>query len=146
MSSSLVVSRRLWPLKAPFRISRGVKTAAETVQVEIRRAGATGRGEAVPYARYGETVEGVIGEIEAVSAAVADGAPRAELLTLLSAGAARNAVDCALWDLEARLSGVSVADRIGRPLPATMVTAVTVSLDAPQAMAAAARAVAARRC
>lgn len=112
------------PLTAPFRISRGVKTAAEVVVVEAEQDGLVGRGEAVPYARYGETVESVLAQI----AAGGD----------LPAGAARNALDLALWDLRARLEGRSVAAMTGRPLPDEIVTAVTVSLDNPEAMHAAA--------
>ena len=116
------------PLTAPFRISRGVKTAAEVVVVEAGQDGAVGRGEAVPYARYGETVESVLAQVRS-------GAE-------LPAGAARNAVDLALWDLRARLEGRSVAQITGRPLPDEIVTAVTISLDEPDAMRAAALAVA----
>lgn len=116
------------PLTAPFRISRGVKTAAEVVVVEAREDGLAGRGEAVPYARYGETVESVLAQVQAGGE--------------LPAGAARNAIDLALWDLRARREGRSVAEMTGKPLPNEIVTAVTVSLDAPDAMHAAARAVA----
>ena len=116
------------PLTAPFRISRGVKTAAEVVVVEAEQDGHVGRGEAVPYARYGEMVESVLARVRAGGD--------------LPAGAARNAVDLALWDLRARLEGRSVAEITGRPLPDQIVTAVTVSLDAPEAMHAAALAVA----
>ena len=116
------------PLTAPFRISRGVKTAAEVVVVEAEQDGVIGRGEAVPYARYGETVESVLAQVRAGGE--------------LPAGAARNAVDLALWDLKARLEGRSVAEMTGRPMPDKIVTAVTVSLDEPEAMYAAALAVA----
>jgi L-alanine-DL-glutamate epimerase-like enolase superfamily enzyme len=116
------------PLTAPFRISRGVKTAAEVVVVEAEQDGIVGRGEAVPYARYGETVESVLAQVRAGGD--------------LPAGAARNAVDLALWDLRARLEGRSVAEITGRPLPGEIVTAVTISLDEPEAMHAAALAVA----
>jgi len=115
------------PLTAPFRISRGVKTAAEVVVVEAEQDGVVGRGEAVPYARYGETVESVL----------AQAATGGEL----SAGAAGNAVDLALWDLRARLEGRSVGEITGHPMPDEIVTAVTVSLDEPDAMHAAALAV-----
>lgn len=116
------------PLTAPFRISRGVKTAAEVVVVEAEQDGLIGRGEAVPYARYGETVESVLAQIGSGGE--------------LPAGAARNAIDLALWDLRARLEGRSVAEITGRPLPDQIITAVTVSLNAPDAMHAAALAVA----
>jgi L-alanine-DL-glutamate epimerase-like enolase superfamily enzyme len=105
-----------------------VKTAAEVVVVEAEQDGLIGRGEAVPYARYGETVESVLAQV----AAGGD----------LPAGAARNAVDLALWDLRARLEKCSVAEMTGRPLPDEIVTAVTVSLDEPEAMHVAALAVA----
>jgi L-alanine-DL-glutamate epimerase-like enolase superfamily enzyme len=116
------------PLTAPFRISRGVKTAAEVVVVEAEQDGMVGRGEAVPYARYDETVESVLAQV----AAGGD----------LPPGAASNAIDLALWDLRARLESRSVAQITGRPLPDEIVTAVTVSLDEPEAMHAAALAVA----
>ncbi|MBU3078970.1 N-acetyl-D-Glu racemase DgcA [Sphingomonas quercus] len=126
-----------WPLATPFRISRGVKTVAEVVTVAVTEDGVTGRGESVPYPRYGESGAGVAAQVAAIERAIADGAGRAELTALLPAGAARNAVDCALWDLEARRGGPSVSAVAGAPLPA-LVTALTVGLDSPEAMAAAA--------
>lgn len=129
-----------WPLTRPFRISRGSKTSALVVVVEVREGLHTGRGECVPYARYGESVESVITQITGI----ADAALTREALQLaLPPGAARNAVDCALWDLEAKRSGRSVAELIGAPAPDALVTAVTVSLDTPERMAAAAAALAA---
>ena len=145
---SLSVSARAvhHPLKAPFRISRGVKTAAEVVVVEVRSGDHIGRGESVPYARYDETVAGVLAQLKPVLAVLQrDGEGNIDhgaALAVLAPGAARNALDCALWDLRAKLTGVSVAEATGLPVPASLVTAVTVSLDAPEAMAAAARAVA----
>jgi L-alanine-DL-glutamate epimerase-like enolase superfamily enzyme len=123
-----------WPLNAPFRISRGVKTAADVVAVEIGADGARGRGESVPYARYGETQESVLAQIAAVAPALEQGAGRDELTALLAPGAARNALDCALWDLEAQLSGQDVAARLGQPPLTPVVSALTVSLDDPEAM------------
>lgn len=143
MLRSLTAAHQSYRLKAPFRISRGVKTAAEVVVVEAVEGDVTGRGESVPYARYGETVDSVLAQIASVAAAFERGATPAEVTPLLPPGAARNAVDCALWDLSARLTGVSVGEMTGRPLPDEIVTAVTVSLDEPDAMAAAAQAVAA---
>lgn len=137
---SIAVSARpvSHPLKAPFRISRGVKTAAEVVEVTAAADGHVGRGESVPYARYGETVDSVLAQLApALSAADPEAACAA-----LPPGAARNALDLALWDLRARRTGVSVAAATGLPIPQDLVTAVTVSLDAPEAMEAAARAVA----
>ncbi len=129
-----------FPLARPFRISRGIKTLAEVVTVALREGAAEGRGEGVPYGRYGETVESVTAQIAAVEGALADGATRTEIQALLPPGAARNAVDCALWDLEARLGRGRVSEEIaGGPLQPT-VTAITVSLDVPERMGEAAAA------
>lgn len=125
------------PLKAPFRISRGVKTTADVVEVIARAEGHVGRGESVPYARYGETVDSVLAQL----APAASQDPEA-VRVALPPGAARNALDLALWDLKAKRTGVSVAEATGLPVPPSLVTAVTVSLDAPEAMGEAARAVA----
>lgn len=122
----------------PFRISRGVKTAAEVVTVEIAQDGVIGRGEGVPYPRYGESVASAMAQIYGVAPAIERGAGRAELLGLLAPGAARNALDCALWDLEARLAGTTVAALIDAPEPAPRPTALTVVIDTPDAMARAA--------
>lgn len=128
-------------LNRPFRISRGVKTAADTVQVEIRDGDHLGRGEGVPYARYGESIESVLAQIHAVEDDIKAGANRARLLEIMKPGAARNALDCALWDLEARQSGRSVTQALGweslKPVP----TAMTISLDTPANMAVAAAAI-----
>lgn len=125
-----------WPLAVPFRISRGVKTAAEVVTVELDEGYAVGRGEAVPYARYGETPDSVHAEILAVAPQIASGCSRDELIGLLPPGAARNAIDCAMWDLEAR-KGADILPQIPiEPLPIAM----TLSLDRPDAMSRAAAA------
>ncbi len=143
MPRTLIARSESWPLSRPFRISRGVKTAADVVVVELHEAGKSGAGEAVPYARYGETPEQVLAAIEALRPALEAGMTRAALQAALPAGAARNAIDCALWDLEAQLTRRSVADLTGIAAPAEIVTAVTISLDEPQAMAKAAAGVAA---
>ncbi len=145
-----MIARRLrvaiesWPIAGRFTISRGSKTAAEVVVATIEEtrdgARATGRGECVPYARYGESVAEVATRIEGLAGAVADGLDRAGLAEALPPGAARNALDCALWDLEAKLSGVPAWRRAGLDAPPTATTAYTLSLDTPEAMAAAARA------
>ncbi|PEQ14335.1 dipeptide epimerase [Novosphingobium sp. PC22D] len=129
-------------LSRPFRIARGVKTAAEVVTVTLAQGGLVGRGEAVPYARYGESIESALAQIEAVRAAIEAGADRAALAALLPAGAARNALDCALWDLEAKVDGIGVSARLGEPAPTPIATALTIVIDTPEAMAAAARDVA----
>ena len=129
-----------WPLASPFRISRGVKTIAQVVTVELQQGDARGLGEAVPYPRYGETAEAVAEQIRSVERDLANGAGRGDLVSLLPAGAARNAVDCALWDLECRLSGEALADSLWGERLRPLTTALTVSLDAPERMGEAAAA------
>jgi L-alanine-DL-glutamate epimerase-like enolase superfamily enzyme len=129
----------LFPLIRPFRIARGVKTAADVITVTLAEDGFAGRGEGVPYPRYGESVAAALAAIEAVRPAIEAGAGRDALAALLRPGAARNAIDCALWDLEARRSGVAVAERLGGPAPGPLVSAITLVIDTPDAMAAAAR-------
>ena len=138
MSRTLKAQHDRFALIRPFRIARGSKNAADVVIVTISEGDAMGRGESVPYARYGETVTSALAAVEQVRALIQDGGGRAELAAALPPGAARNAVDCALWDLEARLAGRSVAQLIGRPPPAPVASALTVVIDAPQAMAEAA--------
>ena len=136
----LTAASQSWPIAGSFRISRGAKTAAEVVVVEVRDDDLVGRGECVPYPRYGETVEGVVQAIEALSAPVAAGLDRDALQEAVPAGAARNAVDCALWELEARRAGTSVAASLGLEPLRPLTTAFTLSLDTPQKMGRAARA------
>jgi len=133
-----------WPIAGVFTIARGAKTEARVIVVEIEANGVAGRGEAVPYARYGETIDGTLAEIEVVGAAIARGCDRIRLQALMRPGAARNAVDCALWDLEAKQSGTPAWTLAGAPAPRPVETAFTLSLDAPQAMGRAARAAAER--
>jgi L-alanine-DL-glutamate epimerase-like enolase superfamily enzyme len=143
MTRSLTTLGEILPLHTPFRISRGVKTAAQVVTVAIAQDGVTGRGECVPYPRYGENAESTVLAIDAARGAVEAGATRHDLLDLMPAGAARNAVDCALWDLELRLAGSDIATALGLEKPLRpIVTAMTISLDAPDRMAAAAAALA----
>lgn len=96
MSRTLSVADERWPLKQAFRISRGAKTEAHVVVATIESGGHTGRGECVPYARYGESIAGVAAAIESVRSDIEQGASRQDLLALLKPGAARNALDCAL--------------------------------------------------
>lgn len=138
MLRTLRAHRDDFPLATPFRISRGVKTLAEVVSVAITQDGVTGRGEGVPYPRYGETVDGSLAAIEAMRGPIGEGMTRAELRAAMPAGAARNAIDCALWDLEAKLGATSVTALLGRPPIAPTPTAITVSLDSPERMAEAA--------
>ena len=139
MTRTLVARHEALPLARPFRIARGVKTVADVVVVELTGDSVTGRGEGVPYPRYGESIDGALSDIASVRAAVEAGADTQELLTLLPPGAARNAVDCALWDFEAKRSGTSVAARLGRPPLDRIVSALTIVIDTPDAMAAATR-------
>jgi len=124
-----------WPIAGSFTISRGSKTEAVVVVVEVRSGEYSGRGECVPYARYGETPESTLAQIISLREHVARGLDRATLQTLLSAGAARNALDCALLDLEAKRSGSRVWDIFGQPAPRPCTTAYTISLGTPEAMA-----------
>lgn len=124
-----------FPLSTPFRISRGVKTVADVVTVTVRDGDHAGRGEGVPYPRYGETVEGSLAAINAVRPLIEGGASPTELAAAMPAGAARNAVDCALWDLEARLAGTSVAALANRAAPERLASAITIGIDTPAAMA-----------
>lgn len=129
-------------LTQPFRIARGVKTAADVVTVTIREGDQVGRGEGVPYPRYNESVDSALAAISEIRPLIEGGAGRDALLKSMPAGAARNAVDCALWDLESRLSGRSVAEMIGAPAPGRIPSALTVVIDTPEAMAQAAAALA----
>lgn len=140
----LQVRHERWPLARPFTIARGSKTAAEVVVVEVEADGHIGRGEAVPYARYGETVSGVIASVLGLSGSVAEGLDRLSLQALLPAGAARNALDCALWDLESKFAGEPVWQCAGLPPPQSVITAETISLDTVAAMAEQAAALADR--
>lgn len=128
-----------FPIRGAFTISRGSKTEAEVVSVLLTEDGHTGWAESVPYRRYGETPESVTAQIEGVRAALEAGCSRADIGRLLPPGAARNAVDCALWDLEARGKGVPVWQLAGLPEPKPVTTAYTLSLDTPEVMAEAAR-------
>ncbi|OEI82535.1 dipeptide epimerase [Brucella sp. BO3] len=134
MHNTLKIIHERYPIAGKFTISRGSKTEAAVVVCVIGDGIHEGRGECVPYARYGETLESVSGQIEAVRTAIEKGASRHALQKLMPAGAARNAVDCALWDLEAKQSGKRVADMLGGSA-AALETAITVSLGTPEEMA-----------
>ena len=135
---ALTVGAETWPIAGRFTISRGSRTEAQVVVAAISQDGAVGRGECVPYPRYAESAESAIGQIESLRDPIADGLDRETLQSALPPGAARNALDCALWDLEAKLSGQPVWQLAGLAKPGPLVTAYTLSLDSPEAMAAAA--------
>ncbi|MEX0590124.1 MAG: N-acetyl-D-Glu racemase DgcA [Xanthobacteraceae bacterium] len=138
MKLNLSVRVERWPIADTFTISRGAKTEAAVVVAEIDDGQVTGRGECVPYARYGETVPGVLATIASLTPRVKAGLDRAELQKALPHGAARNAADCALWDLEAKRSGRRVFELAELPEPEPVTTAYTISLATPEAMAKAA--------
>jgi L-Ala-D/L-Glu epimerase len=130
----ITVTPESFRLAEVFTISRGSRTEARVLTVTVAREGVTGRGECVPYARYGESLESVAAQIAGLS----QGIGRAELQEALPPGAARNAVDCALWDWEAKRAGRRVWELAGLPRPVPVVTAFTLSLDTPDRMQAAA--------
>ncbi|KAA0972607.1 dipeptide epimerase [Aureimonas fodinaquatilis] len=136
MARRLSVTVERFPLISAFTISRGSKTEAVVVKVSISDEYGSGHGECVPYSRYGETVESVVQSIELMRTGIESGASRRSLAQDMAAGAARNALDCALWDLEAKSNGTNIEQLLG-VLPARPVdTAYTISLDTPAAMAA----------
>ncbi|OAF04827.1 dipeptide epimerase [Bradyrhizobium centrolobii] len=141
MTSSKVpaLSARIerFPIAGTFTISRGAKTEAVTVVAEVSRNGITGRGECVPYPRYGETPEATLGAILAMQQAVAGGLTRQALQAGMPPGAARNALDCALIDVEAKTARLRAWNLLDRPVPGERTTAYTISLGSPEAMAAA---------
>jgi L-alanine-DL-glutamate epimerase-like enolase superfamily enzyme len=134
----VLVRHETWSLRSASAPSRGARPAAEVVLVEIREGAAVGRGECAPSSRAGENVAGVVAQIKRVSEAVVHGAGRSELAALLGPGAARNALDCALWDLEAKGRDTPVWRLAGLAEPTPVVTAFTIGLDLPERMAAAA--------
>ncbi len=128
----ITVTPDTFKLAQVFTISRGSRSEAKVLTVRISDGFISGWGECVPYARYGETLESVTAEIEGLSGPVT----RKTLQDMLAAGAARNAVDCALWDLEAKKAGVRVWELAGLPIPKPEITAYTLSLDTPEKMRA----------
>jgi L-alanine-DL-glutamate epimerase-like enolase superfamily enzyme len=140
----LTVRVERWPIAGAFTISRGAKTEATVVVAELSDGQWRGRGECVPYGRYDETVEGVVQAIEEMGAAIASGLDRDALQRAMPPGAARNALDCAFWDLAAKQAGRPAHQLAGLGQPKALVTAYTISLGTPAAMAAAAETAAAR--
>jgi L-alanine-DL-glutamate epimerase-like enolase superfamily enzyme len=136
---TLKVESRSWPLRQTFSISRGSRDHVEVVCVSLGDGVHEGRGECVPYARYGETVKGVMQEISALEGDLHTGLDRKALQTRLPPGAARNALDCAFWDLEAARSGKAVWQLAKLPQPTPVLTAYTISLGCPETMAEPAR-------
>jgi L-Ala-D/L-Glu epimerase len=138
MPLTLALAAERWPIAGSFAISRGAKTEAVVVVAELGDGKARGRGECVPYARYGESVESVMTQIKALQPQLAAGLDRVGLQKAMPPGAARNALDCAFWDLEAKHSGRPVHELAGLAAPHALTTAFTISLGPPAAMAEAA--------
>jgi L-alanine-DL-glutamate epimerase-like enolase superfamily enzyme len=134
------IAAETWPLNRPFVISRGTRTTIDVVVVALRELEYTGRGECRPYGRYGETVDSVVEQIQSAIPMIERGGGQRELENILPPGAARNAVDCALWDLEVKQAGVRAWARTGLPSPSPVMTALTIGIDSPSVMEAAARA------
>ena len=144
MSLSLTARAERWPIAGTFTIARGAKTESQVIVAEVSDGVHRGRGECVPYARYGETVAAVTAAIEAMGEPLAAGLTRAALQAAMPAGAGRNALDCALWDVEAKQSRPAHV-LAGLAAPRALVTAFTISLGTPQTMADAAAQAASRR-
>jgi len=137
---SVKVYEEAWPLHSPFVISRGSRSEACVVVVEIEEDGVKGVGECTPYPRYGESLASVMAQIMALVPELQKGLTRATLPQHLAAGAARNAIDCALWNLEAAQQQRSLPSLLDITLPASVVTAQTVVIGEPEQMAASAKA------
>jgi len=128
----------VWPLKQVFRISRGSRTEARVVVVTVSDGEHIGHGEGVPIRRYAQTTDSVLAQIESIRSA--KNLDRRRIQELLPASAARNALDCAFWDLEAKISGKRVSELVNVPMVPAVVTSFTISLDTPEKIAAAAKA------
>jgi L-Ala-D/L-Glu epimerase len=142
---SLTVRTESWPIAGAFSISRGAKTEAQVVVAELSDGRHRGRGECVPYGRYSETVAGVMAALGAIGEKLAFGFDRLRLQDAMPAGAARNALDCAFWDLEAKRAGRPAHELAALPAPRPLTTAYTISLGTPDAMETAARTAASRK-
>lgn len=134
------VYEEAWPLHTPFVISRGSRSEACVVVVEIEEGGVKGAGECTPYPRYGESLASVMAQIMTIVPELEKGLTREALQQALPAGAARNAVDCALWSLDAHRLNHTISESLGVTLPQTIVTAQTVVIGEPSQMAASAKA------
>lgn len=135
-SLKLAIREEAFPIAGRFTIARGSKTEARVLYVELEDQGCVGRGEAVPYARYGESIAQSVADIEAVRSRIEAGLSFSDLHDLLPAGAARNVIDCALWDLNAKLTGIPAWRAAGLKRLDPLKTAYTLSLDTPEAMGA----------
>ncbi len=137
---NLVTSTEQWPVAGRFTISRGSRTHADVVTVRLEAGGVSGRGESTPYARYGESPEQTLRELSSVAQRLKQGAAIGDLLAELPAGATRNALDAAWWDLRCKQSGQRITQLLRLPDLHPITTAYTLSIDTPERMEAAARA------
>jgi len=144
MTLTLALAAERWPIAGSFAISRGAKTEAAVVVAELGDGKARGRGECVPYGRYGESLDSVLAQLRAMAPRLSAGLDRKALQKAMPPGAARNALDCAFWDLEAKQAGRPVHEMAGLPAPHPLTTAYTISLAEPAAMAEAAARAASR--
>ena len=144
MTLTLALAAERWPIAGSFAISRGAKTEAAVVVAELGDGKARGRGECVPYSRYGESLDSVLAQLRAMAPRLSAGLDRKALQKALPPGAARNALDCAFWDLEAKQAGRPAHEMAGLPAPHPLTTAYTISLAEPAAMAQAAARAASR--
>ncbi|MFO0994173.1 MAG: N-acetyl-D-Glu racemase DgcA [Hyphomicrobiales bacterium] len=140
----LTLAHERWPIAGSFTISRGSKTHADVVTVTLEEAGHVGRGECVPYGRYGETVEATLAALEQARPTIEAGLSRAAVAAHVAPMSGRNALDCALWDLEAKRKDTTVWQLAGLAKPKPIITAYTLSLDTPEKMAEAAASASAR--
>ena len=139
MQYSLNIHTEAWPLAGAFRISRGTRKVSDVLMVEVNDGNYVGRGECFPYARYGEDIDSVQKQLNSVRSEIEHGLDRQALLNVLAPGAARNAVDCALWDLEAKRAGLRVWDLANLPAPEPVTTVYTLGVDEPAIMGERAR-------
>jgi len=130
----VVVRNESFKLAQVFTISRGSRTSAEVITVQLHLNDCVGYGECVPYARYGESLDSVNAQIQSIAGALAEGMNRQELQLALPAGTARNALDCAMWDLEAKQTGTPVWQLAGLEKPEEVISCYTLSLEEPQKM------------
>jgi L-alanine-DL-glutamate epimerase-like enolase superfamily enzyme len=136
---TLTYSTETWPIDGTFTISRGSSTQTDVIVVEIRDGSVVGRGECYPFRRYGESIASVSAQLDTMVAPISDGLTRQSLQTAMPSGAARNAIDCALWDLESRRTKTPIANLTGLQDVPEIITAYTISLATPEVMAAQAK-------
>jgi L-alanine-DL-glutamate epimerase-like enolase superfamily enzyme len=134
MPNSLSIKTESWPLAGEFRISRGVRKVSDVIVVEIIDRNYIGRGECFPYGRYGENLISVMEQVKSIQSIIEKGLSREMLLRTLPPGAARNAVDCALWDLEAKRAGARAWELAGCLAPEPLTTVFTLGVDSPEKM------------